>query len=63
MSAGARGYECVNDAVGTTVRHPASYYQTRKWGLAQLRPSQCGGRSVDFNLTNDRFADYGQLAR
>ena len=39
------------------------YYQTRQWGLAQLRPSQCGGRSVDFNLANDIVADYGQFAR
>jgi hypothetical protein len=29
-----------------------AYYQTRKWGLAQLRPTQCGGRSVDFNLVS-----------
>ena len=40
-----------------------AYYQTRSWGLAQLRTSQCGGRSVDFNLANDRVADYGQFAR
>jgi hypothetical protein len=40
-----------------------AYYQTRNWGLAQLRPSQCGGRSVDFNLANDIVADYGQFAR
>jgi len=40
-----------------------AYYQGRKWGLAQLRTSQCGGRSVDFNLANDRLADYGQFAR
>ena len=39
-----------------------AYYQSRKWGLAQLRTSQCGGRSVDFNLTNDRLTDYGQFA-
>jgi hypothetical protein len=39
------------------------YYQTRKWGLAQLRTSQCGGRSVDFNLVNEIVADYGQFAR
>ena len=38
-------------------------YQTKRWGLAQLRPSQCGGRSVDFNLANDTVADYGQFAR
>ena len=40
-----------------------AYYQARRWGLAQLRTSQCGGRSVDFNLVNDRVADYGQFAR
>ena len=40
-----------------------AYYQSRKWGLAQLRPSQCGGRSVDFNMANDTVADYGQFAR
>ena len=40
-----------------------AYYQTRRWGLAQLRTSQCGGRSVDFNLANDMVADYGQFAR
>jgi len=40
-----------------------TYYQTRKWGLAQLRTSQCGGRSVDFDLVNDMVADYGQFAR
>ena len=38
-----------------------AYYQMRRWGLAQLRTSQCGGRSVDFNLANDRVADYGQF--
>jgi hypothetical protein len=40
-----------------------AYYQTRQWGLAQLRTSQCGGRSVDFNLANDMVADYGQFGR
>jgi hypothetical protein len=40
-----------------------TYYQTRKWGLAQLRTSLCGGHSVDFNLANDRVADYGQFGR
>jgi len=38
-------------------------YQTRKWGLAQLRPSQCAGRSVDFDMANDGVADYGQFSR
>ena len=38
-----------------------AYYQTRRWGLAQLRPTQCGGRSVDFNLVNGSDADYGQF--
>jgi hypothetical protein len=40
-----------------------AYYQTRQCGLAQLRTSQCGGRSVDFNLANDGVADYGQFGR
>ena len=40
-----------------------AYYQTRRWGLAQLRTSQCGGRSVDFNLANGMVADYGQFGR
>ena len=39
------------------------YYLTRNWGLAQLRTSQCGGHSVDFNLANEMVADYGQFAR
>jgi hypothetical protein len=38
-------------------------YQTRRWGLAQLKPSQCGGRSVDFDMVNASAADYGQFAR
>jgi hypothetical protein len=38
-----------------------AYYQTRRWGLAQLRPTQCGGRSVDFNLVSSTDADYGQF--
>ncbi len=38
-----------------------AYYQTRNWGLAQLRPTQCGGRSVDFNLVSSTDADYGQF--
>ena len=40
-----------------------AYYQTRNWGLAQLRPSQCGGRSVDYNWANNIGADYGQFSR
>jgi Domain of unknown function (DUF1906) len=40
-----------------------AYYQTRKWGLAQLRTSRCDGRSVDFDMVNDGVADYGQFAR
>jgi len=39
-----------------------AYYQARRWGLAQLRPTQCGGRSVDFNLVNGSDADYGQFS-
>ncbi len=37
------------------------YYQTRKWRLVQLPTSQCGGRSVDFNLANGTDSDYGQF--
>jgi hypothetical protein len=37
------------------------YYLTRKWRLAQLPASECGGRSVDFNLINGMNADYGQF--
>jgi hypothetical protein len=37
------------------------YYQTGNWGLAQLRPTRCGGREVDFNLVNSADADYGQF--
>jgi Domain of unknown function (DUF1906) len=37
------------------------YYQTREWRLVQLPTSQCGGRSVDFNLANGANTDYGQF--
>lgn len=37
------------------------FYPTRKWRLVQLPTSQCGGRSVDFNLANGSDADYGQF--
>ena len=37
------------------------YYNTMNWGLLQLRTSQCGGRSVDFDLVNGIVADYGQF--
>jgi hypothetical protein len=39
------------------------YYQTRQWRLVQLPTSQCGGRSVDFNLANGADSDYGQFGR
>ena len=35
----------------------------RKWRLVQLPTSQCGGRSVDFNLANGADSDYGQFGR
>ena len=38
-----------------------TYYETRRWGLVQLRTSQCGGRSVDFNIVNSSGTDYGQF--
>jgi hypothetical protein len=37
------------------------YYQTKKWSLAQLATTHCGGRSVDFNLVSSVGADYGQF--
>lgn len=37
------------------------YYGTRKWRLVQLPSAQCGGRNVDFNLTNGVGTDYGQF--
>jgi hypothetical protein len=37
------------------------YYQTRKWTLAQLPTTRCGGRSVDFNQVSGAGADYGQF--
>jgi len=38
-----------------------TYYQTMNWGLLQMRTSQCGGRSIDFDLVNEIVADYGQF--
>ncbi len=38
-----------------------TYYQTMNWRLVQLRTSQCGGRSVDFDLVNGIVSDYGQF--
>ncbi len=37
------------------------YYPTKKWRLIQLPTTQCGGRSVDFNLANGIDIDYGQF--
>jgi hypothetical protein len=37
------------------------WYQTKRWKLVQLPTSQCGGRSVDFNLANGTAAEYGQF--
>jgi hypothetical protein len=37
------------------------YYQTKRWRLVQLPTTHCGGRSVDFNLSNGIDADYGQF--
>ncbi|MBV9373558.1 MAG: DUF1906 domain-containing protein [Alphaproteobacteria bacterium] len=39
----------------------SAWYQTRRWKLVQLPTTWCGGRSVDFNLTNGREAEYGQF--
>jgi Domain of unknown function (DUF1906) len=41
----------------------SAYYQTKRWKLVQLPTTQCGGRSVDFNLTNGIEAEYGQFGR
>jgi len=35
------------------------YYTMKEWKLVQLPTTQCGGRSVDFNLANGN--DYGQF--
>jgi hypothetical protein len=40
-----------------------AYYQTNKWKLVQLPTTQCGGRSVDFNLTSLVDRDYGQFGK
>jgi hypothetical protein len=39
----------------------SAWYQTQRWKLVQLPTTQCGGRSVDFNLANDTQAEYGQF--
>ena len=41
----------------------SAYYQAKKWKLVQLPTTQCGGRSVDFNLANGVEAEYGQFGR
>jgi len=41
----------------------SAYYQTKRWKLVQLPTTQCGGRSVDFNLTNGIEAEYGQFGK
>ncbi len=41
----------------------SAYYQTKRWRLVQLPTTQCGGRSVDFNLANGPQAEYGQFGR
>jgi hypothetical protein len=41
----------------------SAYYQTKRWRLVQLPTTQCGGRSVDFNLANGSEAEYGQFGR
>jgi hypothetical protein len=50
-------------AAPTTWPDYHSYYQTRRWRLVQLPTTKCGGRSVDFNLTNGIEAEYGQFGR
>lgn len=41
----------------------SAYYQTKRWKLVQLPTTQCGGRSVDFNVANGGAAEYGQFGR
>jgi hypothetical protein len=48
-------------AAPTTWPEFSIFYPTRKWRLVQLPTSQCGGRSVDFNLANGADSDYGQF--
>jgi hypothetical protein len=38
------------------------YYKSRRWRLVQLLPVDCGGRNVDFSLSNGVDVDYGQFA-
>jgi Domain of unknown function (DUF1906) len=49
--------------LGSPISWPGSqdYYRTRRWRLAQLPVTECGGRSVDFDMTNGVDADYGQF--
>jgi hypothetical protein len=39
------------------------FYQTGRWRLAQLPAVECGGRSVDFDLTNGADSEYGQFGQ
>jgi hypothetical protein len=39
----------------------SAWYQTKRWKLVQLPTTQCGGRSVDFNLADGGAAEYGQF--
>jgi hypothetical protein len=39
-----------------------AYYRTGGWRLVQVLSTDCGGRNVDFNLTNGMDWDYGQFA-
>ena len=36
-------------------------YRRGQWRLVQLLPVDCGGRNVDFNLSNGEDVDYGQF--
>lgn len=48
-------------AAPTTWPYFSAWYQTKRWKLVQLPTTWCGGRSVDFNLTNGLVAEYGQF--
>ena len=50
-------------AAPTTWPDFSAWYQTKRWKLVQLPTTQCGGRSVDFNLASGREAEYGQFGK
>lgn len=39
----------------------ADSFKSRRWKLVQSLPSKCGGKEVDFNVTNGTDTDFGQF--